>query len=318
MNALTWQHPSERRSYAQCLACSVVLHAAVVAGGIGLVAGLELAPQPEPFRWDVSVVGPGGASGGPPPGTMGLGEARVPVASSSATGGEPPPATVTRETEPAQFQPVQAINQEPPPKHTPLRHAKPKTPVEELAKGPPSEPSAESLSQESRSAAPASPVPEPVPAAPPAEPLVASRTPIEAPSGQAHVQQSDLGQVTTAEGTSSTAHQPAASDASVQTGPAGSPDYGWIADALWKRIEQLKRYPHLARINRLEGKVVLRAVIKADGQLVELEVAKSSGHSVLDHDALEVLRRASPLSLTRPLGKPQMVVQIPISYKLDR
>jgi protein TonB len=104
----------------------------------------------------------------------------------------------------------------------------------------------------------------------------------------------------------------------VQAAPAGSSDYGWIADALWKRIEQLKRYPHLARINRLEGKVVLRAVIKADGQLVDLEVAKSSGHSVLDHDALEVLRRASPLDMTRPLGKPQMVVQIPISYQLDR
>jgi len=304
VNALTWQHPSERRSYAQCLACSVVLHAAVVAGGIALVAGLELAPQPEPFRWEVSVVGTGGE--------------RVPVASSSATGGGPPPSTVTRETQPAQTQPVQATQQAPPPKHAPLRHVKPKTPVEELAKAPPSEPPPESLSQASRPAAPASPVPEPVPAVPPAEPIVASRTPIEAPPVQAHVQQSDLGQATTAEGTSSAAHQPSASDASAQTGPAGSPDYGWIADALWKRIEQLKRYPHLARINRLEGKVVLRAVIKADGQLVELEVAKSSGHSVLDHDALEVLRRASPLPLMRPLGKPQMVVQIPISYKLDR
>ncbi|MGH7164554.1 MAG: TonB family protein, partial [Nitrospiraceae bacterium] len=208
--------------------------------------------------------------------------------------------------------------QGPLPKHRPLRTVEPKTPVQELAKAPPSEPPAESLSQASRSAVQASPVPEPVPAVAPAEPIVASRSPIEAPPVQAHIQQSDLGQVTTAEGTSSAVPQPQTSDASVQTGPAGSPDYGWVADALWRRIEQLKRYPHLARINRLEGKVVLRAVIKADGQLVDLVVATSSGHSVLDHDALEVLRRASPLPLTRPLGKPQMVVQIPISYKLDR
>jgi protein TonB len=95
-------------------------------------------------------------------------------------------------------------------------------------------------------------------------------------------------------------------------------DYGWLAEALWSRVEQLKRYPHLARMNRWEGRVVLRVVIQEDGHLLDLAVSESSGHSVLDQDALEVLKLASPLTLKHPLGKPQVVVQVPISYRLER
>ena len=64
--------------------------------------------------------------------------------------------------------------------------------------------------------------------------------------------------------------------------------------------------------------MVLRGVIKADGQVVDLEIAESSGYSVLDRDALEIMKQASPLKLKHPLGQPQVVVQVPISYKLER
>lgn len=103
----------------------------------------------------------------------------------------------------------------------------------------------------------------------------------------------------------------------VQPLPATKADYSWLAEALWNRVEQLKRYPHLARMNRWEGMVVLQAVIRHDGQLVDLKVAESSGHAVLDQDAMEVMRKACPLHLKHPLGKPQVVVQVPISYKLQ-
>ena len=79
----------------------------------------------------------------------------------------------------------------------------------------------------------------------------------------------------------------------------------------------LKRYPHVARARHLEGRVVVRAVIRDDGQLVKVDVAESSGHEVLDLDALEVLRRAFPLKFSQPLDQPEVVVQIPISYKLQ-
>lgn len=98
--------------------------------------------------------------------------------------------------------------------------------------------------------------------------------------------------------------------------PASKPDYGWLADALYRKIDHLKRYPSVARLNHWEGRVLLRAAVRADGQLVDLDVAESSGHPVLDQDALEIMRRASPLELKHALGKPQVVVNVPISYTL--
>jgi protein TonB len=102
----------------------------------------------------------------------------------------------------------------------------------------------------------------------------------------------------------------------VQSMPATKADYSWLLEALWSRVEQLKRYPYLARTNRWEGLVVLRAVINQDGQLLDLKVAESSGHAVLDQDAMDVMRRSCPLHLKHPLGKPQVELRVPISYKL--
>ena len=95
-------------------------------------------------------------------------------------------------------------------------------------------------------------------------------------------------------------------------------DYGWLRDALWNRIEQLKRYPAQAKANHWEGKVVLEAVIRDDGTIIELKVAESSSYAVLDQEALTAVKKASPLSLKHPLGQPRITILVPISYKLDR
>jgi periplasmic protein TonB len=102
----------------------------------------------------------------------------------------------------------------------------------------------------------------------------------------------------------------------VRSVPSTQADYGWLAEALWSKVEQLKRYPTIARSNQWEGKVVLRAVIQDTGDLVDVEIAESSGHAVLDHAALDVMRRAAPLRLKHPLGQPHVTVEVPISYKL--
>jgi len=94
-------------------------------------------------------------------------------------------------------------------------------------------------------------------------------------------------------------------------------DYGWLRDTLWKRIQELKRYPALARTNHWEGKVVIAAVIREDGTVVGLRIAESSGRPILDQEALSVMRQASPLTLKHPLGKPQVTILVPISYRLD-
>jgi protein TonB len=86
---------------------------------------------------------------------------------------------------------------------------------------------------------------------------------------------------------------------------------------LWRRIEQLKRYPAGARLNRWEGTVVVKAIVRDDGELMDLRMEKSSGYAVLDDDAMELLRRASPLKLRQELGRSQLTIRIPITYKLE-
>ncbi len=94
-------------------------------------------------------------------------------------------------------------------------------------------------------------------------------------------------------------------------------DYGWLRDTLWGRIEELKRYPALARTNHWEGKVVVSAVIREDGEVTGVQVAETSGRAVLDEEAIAVMKKASPLRLKHPLGQRQITILIPISYRLD-
>jgi protein TonB len=102
----------------------------------------------------------------------------------------------------------------------------------------------------------------------------------------------------------------------VQASPPARADFGWLSESLWARIEQLKRYPTQARSRRWEGKVVIQAVIREDGTILHCQIAESSGHGILDQDAISVLRRASPLSLKHPLGQAQITILVPIAYQL--
>jgi len=95
------------------------------------------------------------------------------------------------------------------------------------------------------------------------------------------------------------------------------PDYGWLSEIIMRRMEDLKRYPAEARLDRAEGKVILKAVINSDGNLETVEVFRSSGHHSLDRAAVELLRLAAPFQFPRPLEKPQMTVKIPMSYRLE-
>lgn len=99
--------------------------------------------------------------------------------------------------------------------------------------------------------------------------------------------------------------------------PEAKADHRWLAESLWRRVAELKRYPHSARMNGLQGKVVLKAVIRSDGHLAEVTVQKSSGHSVLDAAAMEAVKLACPLHMKHELGKPQIVVSLPIIYSLS-
>lgn len=55
-----------------------------------------------------------------------------------------------------------------------------------------------------------------------------------------------------------------------------------------------KRYPLPARDNGWEGDVIVHLEIAASGELAEVKVKRSSGHPVLDEQALEMFRLAAP------------------------
>ena len=280
MTTLPVYYHGEHHRYLQGWVLSVLLHAAAVGAAITLVSDPHVAPQPEPFRWDVSV------AEAPAPAQAEKLE-RSPAEPSPRATQPIEPKLATRPVQPVIRQEVrQEVSESPPVVQTPVQATQPvERTVQAVPDAPPAGREAEVPATTAVSA-------EAVPDSPP------QLTAVAPPAAEA-------------------THQPVHEDP-VRSIPATKVDYGWLADALWSRVERLKRYPHMARLNRWEGRVVLRVVIREDGHLLDLAVAESSGHSILDQDALEILRLASPLTLKQPLGKPQVVVQVPISYRLER
>jgi periplasmic protein TonB len=98
---------------------------------------------------------------------------------------------------------------------------------------------------------------------------------------------------------------------------AGRPDYAWLSEVILRRMEELKRYPAEARLDRAEGKVVLKAVLRSNGSLEDVEVSLSSGHQSLDHAAVDLIMEAAPFQFPRPMEQSRMTIKIPMSYRLD-
>nr|MBI3613915.1 energy transducer TonB [Nitrospirota bacterium] len=309
MTEFSLHRPGEVQARAWSWTVSLLLHGFAIGAAIILVADLRLAPQPEPFRWVVSKVEP-----------------RTPVEAPSqaqpaqAQPSKPMPPTQARpvEADATPTQPVPAIRQQ-------SAQAAVAKPVE------PTPAAREAITQQGPASSEpiATPVAPPTPA--PSTHSAAASVMANAPSAQPQtaIQTQSVHSDPQAQAQDIPAPQaPPATVASLmpatQPGPQAQPtqatqtksDYGWLGQMLRTRVEQLKHYPHVARANRWEGRVVLRAVIGEDGQLVDLKVSESSGHSILDEAAMEVLKKAAPLTLPEPLGRPQVVVQVPISYRL--
>jgi len=98
--------------------------------------------------------------------------------------------------------------------------------------------------------------------------------------------------------------------------PAVKVDHGWLAESLRRRLAEVKRYPSAARLNGWEGRVVLRAVIRADGHLSEVKVHRSSGYEALDNAAIEAIRMVCPLHMTKAMGTAEVAVYVPMVYSL--
>lgn len=157
---------------------------------------------------------------------------------------------------------------------------------------------------------------EPVAVAAMPEPVEAQSASREVVPGQSAL--TPLSEIPPAQDASAQASSPAGGvDApAAQMAKAPAPDHRWLAESLWRRVAELKRYPISARMNGQEGKVILKAVIRSDGRLADVIVHKSSGYSALDAAAIEAVKLACPLDMKHAIGKPQIVVSLPIVYSL--
>jgi periplasmic protein TonB len=98
---------------------------------------------------------------------------------------------------------------------------------------------------------------------------------------------------------------PAAAASPAPRAPDPAPDYGRIASACSRRIESVLRYPSLARRGRIEGTATVRFRIDETGVPRAPDLVASSGHRLLDEEALAAVVRAAPFpSCDRPVVVP--------------
>jgi protein TonB len=89
--------------------------------------------------------------------------------------------------------------------------------------------------------------------------------------------------------------------------------------ALIGAARHLKSYPAEALDGRLEGRVHVRVVVGPDGALAAVTVKRSSGHEVLDREAVDTIRRATAATPVPPaLRYREVAVEIPLVYELKR
>ncbi len=91
-------------------------------------------------------------------------------------------------------------------------------------------------------------------------------------------------------------------------------DYTGYRSRLGSALESGKHYPYIARRKGIEGLVGVRAVINPDGTLKLATVETSSGHSVLDKEALKLV--ASVFPFEKGSGE-EFNILIPVRYSLE-
>jgi protein TonB len=83
------------------------------------------------------------------------------------------------------------------------------------------------------------------------------------------------------------------------------------------KIEKHKKYPDTARIRQKEGRVTIRFVITAEGDVRAARVVKTSRHRVLDTAALQAVKDAAPFPRPpRRFFKGDITLELPVVFEL--
>ena len=108
--------------------------------------------------------------------------------------------------------------------------------------------------------------------------------------------------------------QPAAPPAADFADPA---TLGQYRIAIISAARRYKRYPRLAIDNNWEGQAEIRMVIGIDGNIASISIKSRSGFEVLDQQALDMIRKAMPLTPIPPaLRGKGFTVDVPVVFSL--
>ncbi|SPP63358.1 putative TonB protein [Nitrospira lenta] len=323
---------------------SLGFHGSLVLGAMVLLQQMQLTQLEEPFEWNVAMVQP--AATPPSPAAANESPPIPPTPSQALAPRRPEPTPAQPVPSPVVPAPAPAIDTHlPPPRTEPapspsIHAAAPSTPEpmpEPVREHPRPQLSAAMKSPEAspptpptdrlptaQVQAPAEPLETSAPASPATSPPEPTAVPPEPVRRQVDVPQQPLPAPSRTAEASTATNQPAATvatEVAALTPPSQSntakPDDGWLSTLMGKWIADLeKHYPATLRLEGIQGKVVLVAMLHENGTLTDVRIAKSSGNTVLDHAAIADVEQGPPIKLSRPLGRPQRPIKFSISYDL--
>lgn len=112
---------------------------------------------------------------------------------------------------------------------------------------------------------------------------------------------------------------PSPSRASESRGAQSAPH---VSPAKWQSkvlawLNRHKRYPAAARARKASGSAQVGFSIDASGRVISTRVTRSSGDADLDREALETIRRSSPVPAPpSEIAKPRMSLTVPVVFDL--
>lgn len=96
---------------------------------------------------------------------------------------------------------------------------------------------------------------------------------------------------------------------------AATNDYSSLLAAA---IAKYKQYPKIAQMRGWQGLIIIELQLNPQGGVIYSQIKKSSGYDVLDQEALEMIKRASPFPQPpEALRTKNFTVLVPISFKLE-